>query len=315
MAPRWRGQPGRLEVWYTTLSDPATSTGCWIHHELVAPDHGAPYVHGWAALFGTEGEPVLERFGPAEAEATVATGDSPGRGWPSTPDAVFDPPALRGGAGRLGWDLRWDEATPEPTALYTFPAWAWEREALPAAQVVPVPSAVFSGTLSLDGEVLSLSEQSRGNVAHIYGQGSAKRWGWLHADLGGGDVLEIVSAVSRHRGLDHLPPLAFVQLRTGGRDWPRDPVMAASLFRTNLSLPTWQVRGTVGRWRLRAEITVPEHDSVAVGYVDPDGATATCTNSARADAEVVLERRRVRWETVAAWTLRGTAHAEVGTRP
>ncbi|EUA69015.1 hypothetical protein I553_2203 [Mycobacterium xenopi 4042] len=27
-APRWRGQPGRLEVWYATLSDPVTRAGC-----------------------------------------------------------------------------------------------------------------------------------------------------------------------------------------------------------------------------------------------------------------------------------------------
>ena len=35
--PRWRGQAGRLEVWYLTATDPRTGTGLWLHHEVVAP--------------------------------------------------------------------------------------------------------------------------------------------------------------------------------------------------------------------------------------------------------------------------------------
>lgn len=300
MASRRRGRAGRLEAWYTTLSDPATGLGCWVHHETVAPSHGDAYHHGWAAVFRPEMAPVLERFGPEPA--------------------TDEPPRLSGAAGRLTWDLH---VEPNGAPLFTFSRWAWERELLPAAQIVPVPGAPFRGTLTVDGEVVGLSRLARGAVAHIYGRGNAQRWGWLHADLGGGDVLEIVSAVSRHGPLRQLPPLALVQLRLGGRDWPRDPLAAAPFFRTRLALPTWTVRGDVGRWRLSAEVTVPHDSSVRVGYVDHDGSSATCTNSERADARISLEHRRSPrrwtgggdWEAVEAWDLRGTAHAEVGTRP
>jgi hypothetical protein len=55
---------------------------------------------------------------------------------------------------------------------------------------------------------------------------------------------------------------------------------------------------------------------VAVEYHDPDGAPATCTNSERADAEIVLERRTASgWAVERRWTLTGTAHAEIGSRP
>jgi hypothetical protein len=314
LAPRWRGQSERLEVWYATWTDPESGAGGWIHHELVAPVDGDAYVHGWAALFAPESEPVLERFGResvTRSEQTAADGR-----WPSLPEAALEPPVLRGNAGRLAWDMRWEDGPAGPsTPLFTFPEWAWSREALPGAQIVPVPAARFAGTLSIDGTSSTLSEFACGNVAHIYGHGNAERWGWLHAELGGGDVLEIVAAVSRRPGLDRLPPLALVQLRAGGRDWPRDPLVAAPLFRTRLDLPTWQVRGTVGRWRLRVEVELPESKSVSLGYEDPDGATATCTNSEVANAEIVLEHRRRHWETASSWTLRGRAHAEIGTRP
>jgi hypothetical protein len=327
LSPRWDGRPARLEVFYVTVSDPATGLGCWIHHELVAPTAGAPYAHGWAAVFRPGAPPVLERFGPdfagvvgrvgapedGGAVPTGAAGAVPTR----AAGAVLDPPRVTGSAGRLGWDLMWADGGPGPGAppLFTFPAWAWRRQVLPAAQVVPIAAAAFTGTIAVGDERTALSPAAHGGVAHIYGHGNAERWGWLHADLGDGDVLEIVSAVGRRPGLRALPPLALVQLRLGGRDWPRDPLVAAPLFRTELGLPTWRVAGTVGRWRLRADVTVPPDDSVRVGYVDPDGATATCTNSGRADADIVLERRRRSWEVVARWNLRAGAHAEVGTRP
>ena len=222
--------------------------------------------------------------------------------------------SVEGRAGPVEWDLRLD--APGAPGLFTFPAWAWEREALPAAQVVPIPSASCSGSISVDGTALELTEDARGNLAHIYGHGNAKRWGWLHAELGGGDVLEVVSAVGRSPGLERMPPLTLLQLRLGGRDWPRDPLLTAPFFRARLGLPTWSVEGTVGRWRLRAEVTLPSAHSVAVQYADPDGETATCTNSELADADIVLERRRSsRWETAGHWLLRKSAHAEIGTRP
>ena len=312
LAPRWRGQPGRTEVWYATASDPAGAVGLWVHHELVAPVEGEPYAHGWVAVFRGVGAPVLERFGPQTVTGPAHSGEPAMRA--SVEDAVLDPPCMRGRAGRLAWDLAWQQSD-EPNPLFTFPAWAWTREVLPAAQVVPVPNAPFAGVVRVDGTEHRLSDRARGNVAHIYGHGSAERWAWLHGALGDDDVLEIVSAVSRRPGLDRLPPLAFVQLRMNGRDWPRDPLLSAPLFRSRVGLPTWEVHGTVGRWRLRVEVTIPEERSVRVRYVDPDGSTATCANSEVADAAIVLEHRRTRWEVERRWSLRAGAHSEVGTRP
>ena len=322
LSPRWRGAPGRVEVVYATVSDPELGLGLWVHHELVAPLHGDATSHGWVAVFRPPAPPILERFGPQPVlgpsppgGVTRYDGGRPGppAGWPAAGDAVLEPPALRGKAGTLSWDLSWEE--PGAAPLFTFPSWAWERDALPGAQIVPVPSAAFGGTVTVDGTTVVLSPRARGGVAHIYGHGNAQRWGWLHAELGDGDALEVVAATSRKPGLDRLPALPFVQLRTGGKDWPRDPLAAAPLLRARLGLPHWSVAGTVGRWRLRVEVDIPSDQAVTLEYRDPDGASATCTNSEVADAEVVLEHRRSRWETAAAWHLSGTAHAEIGTRP
>jgi hypothetical protein len=303
-APRWRGQPGRLEVWYATATDAATGTGLWLHHEVVAPIAGDPYAHGWLAVFPPDAEPSVERFGP-EPVAPYVSGP-----WFSAAEVVAERGRLTGAAGGSAWDLAWAERA-DP--VRTFPQWAWNREVLPAAQMVVAPTAQVSGTVSSPSGQLAVT--GTGAVAHIYGHGNAARWAWLHADLGDGDVLEIVTAVSRRPGMSALPPLAFVQLRHGGRDWPRDPLLAAPLFRTRLGLPEWSVSGLVGNRRLRARVVLPPDRSAAVSYTDPDGATATCTNSEVADAEIALSRWSGGWQDEARWELHGTAHAEVGLRP
>jgi hypothetical protein len=299
---RWKGQSGRLEVWYATLTDPATGTGAWIHCETVAPaEGGAAFGHGWAALFPPDGPPTWSRFGP---------GPLGRKAWFDAAGATVGPSTLAGTTDEgLAWDLAYADDSP---TLYTFPKWAWDGELLPGSQVVPAPAARFSGTIG----PLVLAD-APGALAHIYGHGNAQRWGWLHADLGDGATLEIVSAVSRAPGLRRLPPLALVQLRRPGEDdWPGEPLASATLFRTRLALPTWTVRGVIGRTRLRVEVTQPEDRSIAVDYADPDGAPAVCTNSERADARVTLDRLRGRrWVNEAEWVLEGTAHAEIGRRP
>lgn len=297
---RWRGEPGRLEVWYTTVTDQATGTGFWFHTELVADVDGAARLHGWAAVFEPGAVPVWARFGPEPVAPGLAAPDE-----------------LVGVAGDLAWDLRRVDDGGPP--LFTFPRWVWERSVLPAAQVVPAPSARYDGEVRVGSRVHRLSG-ARGASSRIYGHGNAKRWAWLHADLSGGgggaDVLELVAAVSRRPGLSLLPALPLLQLRLDGVDWPRNPLAAAPLFRARLDVRDWIVTGVVGRRRLSVRVHQPPEATVAVGYTDPDGATATCHNCEVATAKVRLSRlRRGGWQLEREWHLDGTAHAEVGTRP
>lgn len=294
---RWRGQAGRLEVWYTTLTDPATGVGVWVHHELVAPtDGGAPWAHGWITVFEPGSTPRVERFGPGEWSA-------PDRGFAC--GAVRYDGRLVGRAGDVSWDLAPSE---EPaTPLYTFPRWAWRRELLPAAQVVPRPAVSFSGTVRIGDRELPIRD-AIGADARIYGHGNALRWGWLHADLGDGKVCEVVTAVSMRPGLNRLPPLALVKLRLGEHDWPRDPLLAAVGLRTSLGRDGWEVRGRVGRRRIRITVDLPPRETAELDYRDPDGAALVCRNSLRADATVELSAPG----TGQSWRLEGVAHAEVG---
>jgi hypothetical protein len=301
---RWSGRAGRLEVWYDTLTDPRTGTGLWLHHEMCAPsDGGGARGYGWLALFPPDGPPEIVRFGPEPL------GQGP---WFAAGDVVAEPGRRSGSAGAATWELTYHDDRPP---LFTFPRIAWRREWFPSAQIVPAPTASFRGTVALGGRVLEL-DGAPGGVAHIYGHGNAERWGWLHADLGDGDVLEVVAAVSRRPGLRRLPPLPFVRLRHGGVDWPRFGILGALAGSAHLGLPEWDVTVRSGGRRLRVQVVQPAEHTAVVEYADPDGAPATCRNSERADAEIVLERRSSGiWVVERQWLLDSTAHAEIGSRP
>jgi len=298
VAPRWRGKAGRLEVWYATLSDPLTRAGLWIHHEIVAPTSGAPYAHGWTTWFppsSTGSPPVTERFGPVPGKPAS------GEAWFDHAGARVCPEELSGRAGSLAWDLSWkDTGTP----LWTFPRIAWERELLPGAQVVLAPTADFTGSLTVDGTGHSV-DGWRGGVAHIYGHGNAKRWGWIHADLGDGDVLEAITAVSHKPGLNRLAPLAFVRFRIDGKDWPTTTLPSLRM-RTTLGVRHWQLEGRIGGRTVLIRVDLPPDRCVSLLYTDPDGDTVVCTNTEQADIHIDIDDRH--------WSVLGTGHAEVGLR-
>jgi len=299
--PRWRGQPGRLEVHYLTATDDATGTGLWLHHEVVAPTTGDPYAHGWLAMFPPDAAPSYERFGPTPVQPVQ------GSDWFTGGDVLMTANSAVGAAGDITWDLNWEQ---QSQPLWTFPRWVWQRQALPAAQVLPTPTTTISG--SVGDQPFS----GTGAVAHIYGHGNAHRWVWLHADLGDGDVLELVAATARRAGLRLLPPLPLLQLRLNGHDWPADPLAAAPLFRCQIRQNSFRVAGVVGTRRLAVHVDMPSERCVSVGYVDPDGATATCTNTERADVTVATSELTLRgWRHHRRWELTATGHAEIGTRP
>ncbi len=299
VAPRWQGRPGRLEVWYATLSDPLTRAGLWIHCETVAPVSGAPYAHGWVTWFPADGTPCTERFGPEPVQP--ATGSDAFGPWFDAAGARVAAEQLTGRAGSLAWELTWKD-TGAP--LWTFPRLAWERQLLPGAQVVIAPTADFNGSLDV-GNTTYYVDGWRGNVAHIYGHGNAKRWAWIHADLGDGDVLEAVTAVSHKPGLHRLAPMAFVRFRIDGKDWPASPLPSLRM-RTTLGLQHWQLEGRIGGRKVLIRVDQPAERCVSLEYIDPDGGRAVCTNTEQADIHIEIDDRT--------WSVLGTGHAEVGLR-
>jgi hypothetical protein len=245
--------------------------------------------------FPPDGPPHTERFGPEPVRPAAGTA------WFDAAGVRVAHEKLTGRARSLAWDLSWkDQGTP----LWTFPRSTWERELLPGAQVVISPTAEFAGTLTAADAAIRI-DGWRGGVAHIYGHGNARRWGWIHADLGSGDVVEAVTAVAHKPGLRRLAPMAFVRFRIDGKDWPTSPLPSLRM-RTTLGLQHWQLEGRIGGREVLIRVDQPPERCVSLGYTDPDGGAAVCTNTEQADIHVDIDDRH--------WSVLGTGHAEVGLR-
>lgn len=101
--------------------------------------------------------------------------------------------------------------------------------------------------------------------------------------------------------------MAFVRFRIDGKDWPASPLtglLPSLRMRTTLGVAHWQLEGRIDGRRVLIRIDQPAEKCVSLGYTDPDGGKAVCTNTEQADVHVEIDDRR--------WSVLG--HAEVGLR-
>ena len=318
-AMRWDGTPGHYEVWYLSLTDPASGVGLWIRYTLLAPTD--PAIAPTCALWCMAMDPAGPTLGRKQ-EWPIASLDA--RQAPFSlrvAEARLDDQGMSGRCADTEWDLRW---TPNPAARHHVHPLL--RRAGIAATVLTLPHADLevSGTVRLGARELTL-DRARGGQAHLWGTKHAARWAWVHAsDLHGDDGTaapgSFIDAVSVY-----VPRLG----RTVG---PSTPVLGRLLdeeFRSvspwrvvanasRFGLTGWEMEARAGRRRVRMQVTAPRPSLVGVTYHDPDGETAHCYNS-----EIASMRLQV-WDRSAqgfsGWVMRtslraaGRAHFEYGQR-
>ena len=104
--------------------------------------------------------------------------------------------------------------------------------------------------------------------------------------------------------------MAFVRFRIDGKDWPASPLPSLRM-RTTLGLQHWQLEGRIGGRDVLIRVDQPPDRCVSLGYTDPDGGTAVCTNTEQADIHIEISTTRHGWSQLVDL---GTGHAEVGLR-
>jgi Tocopherol cyclase len=287
------------EVWFLTLTDRASGQGFWIRSTT-----GARGAAVWFARFDPSDPSRTfgihrrnstvtiagDRFDVRIGECSMASGTAVGR--------------IQGAGHEAAWSLAW------PTGAETYrllPAWMYRGSLVPTKPYSPNVDARVSGTITVDGERLAIS-QAPAQQGHLIGKRHAERWAWAHCGDFDGDhgVVHALTAQGR-RGPALTPFVTSVGVLWDGR-WLRFTKVGR---RRDFSLGRWKIDMADRRYRLTGRIEAPARDMIRARYEDPDGTERWCHNSEIASSRLALfERTSGGFEQVARFESRGTTHAE-----
>jgi hypothetical protein len=317
---RWNGRPGHYEVYYLTLTDPATGVGLWIRYTMLAPLGDRPPTCAlWLAAMDPRSgsQPVLARKQTFPIEQLRAH---------RTPfelrigEATLTDGTMRGTCQDVAWELDWGPAARplEPVA-----PWLHSAGLAHTALVLPQPDARINGWVQLGQERLQLS-QAPGGQAHLWGSKHATCWAWAHCNdlytTAGEPLGELlfdgVSAVVRRFGRQFGPNTPMVG-RVGNREFDSTSPVRILANRSRFGPEGWRFEAVDSRHRLVGEVRPSRHQLVGVTYEDPDGQKAYCYNSETASVRVEVyerSRRTMGWRASGVFLSVGSCHFEYGQR-
>jgi hypothetical protein len=303
-ALRWNRRPGHYEVYYVTLTDPATGVGAWIRYTLEAPVEGDPSCALWFAAMDpaggvlarkqtlpiaeltTEQEPFKLRVGAAELTDHAASGE-------------FED---------VSWDLRWEGGRtyqPVPALLRPFAS---------TVLVLATGDTAVSGGCQFAGRTLEL-DRAGGGQTHLWGAKHAQSWSWarcsdFRTDSGEpaeDTFIDGVSAYVRRFGRE-LGPAILLAGRIGGQDFRASTMRSRS---SSFGPDGWRFTVAAGGRKLNVEVKPDRRLMVGVTYHDPDGEAAYCYNSEAASIRLEVQESGGRSRTLIS---DGRAHFEYGQR-
>ncbi|MFN8203440.1 MAG: hypothetical protein U0S48_12780 [Solirubrobacteraceae bacterium] len=316
-AMRWDGSAGHYEVWYVTLTDPASGVGVWIRLTMVAPLAGEATCSLWVLAMDPRGD-LVGRKATHPVQRLTANA-KPFR--VTIAGAHLDDRSTAGAFEDVAWDLRW---APGRAYEHVHPVL---RRARVARTVLALPhgDVLVHGSVSLPGGRDLRIASARGGQAHLWGAKHAQRWAWAHAgdftDQDGAPVPDtFVDGVSVYvpRFGREVGPSTPIVGRFLGEDFASRSPRRVLANRSAIGLTGWRFEARDGARRIVGTVDARRDQLAGVTYHDPDGDLAYCYNTEVASAHLSVFDRAASGRRD--WLLRqtllsnGRAHFEYAQR-
>ena len=286
---------GHYESYFQRADHPDRPLGFWIRYTIFSPEGRPRDAVGelWAIWFdGERGKvtavksvvPVSHcRFDRTCLSAQVG-------------EARLNEARLTGAAASTGHAIAWDlKYSGDDATLLLLPENLYESAFPKAKALVGTPNARYRGTISVDGEVHTISEWV-GSQNHNWGRRHTNRyaWGQVAGFDGIADSFLECSTAQIKVGPLWSPRFTVVVLRIEGEEYAIN-----SLPRAVLAEGRWTPAGPGFEWNLRtqqagveivARFSAPRDRFVGLRYDNPQGGAKTCLNSKLASVELTLRR-------------------------
>jgi hypothetical protein len=318
----WDGRPGHYEVYYLTVTDPATGVGIWIRYTMVAPEAatGAPATCAlWFLAMDPRpsARPTLARKATYPIERLDACPDPFAL---TLAGATLSDEGMAGGFEDVAWELRWKPASRPYEPVHPL---LRRLKVTKTVLVLPHAHVPVEGVIRLPGgESLELAG-AYGGQAHLWGSKHASRWAWVHcsdfetvdgepADAFVDGVSVVVERFGREVG-----PSTPVVARIDGAEFRSISPLRIVRNRSDYTLDGWRFEATDGALRLIGEVETVREQLAGVTYHDPDGELAYCYNSETASMRLQIQERSRGgggWSSLRTLLSPGRTHYELGQR-
>jgi hypothetical protein len=278
-----RYQPGQrqghYESFFQRANHPDLPRAFWIRYTIFSPHERPEEAIGelWAIYFdGETGRHVVAKTEHPIQECAFNTDTLSVR----VGTAELEDGRLSGNAElddhRLGWDLSFSAGGAPlfflPEGLYT--------KALPKAKsLVGHPSAIYRGTLDVDGEVITVDDWV-GSQNHNWGSKHTDEYAW--GQVAGFDshpetFFEVATARLKI-GPIWTPRMTLMTLRHQGRAIALNSIMQSIRARESYDYFTWTFASEDREFRIEGEISAAREDFVGLTYYNPPGGNKHCLN-------------------------------------
>ena len=292
---RWQpGQrTGHYESFFVRANNPTRPQAFWIRYTIFSPEGRPEEARGelWAVVF--DGKTGVHTA--AKTEVPIASCDFKKDGlgaWIA--DARLEPGRLVGAAASGGHTIAWDLSfAGDEKPLLALPPGLYDARLPRAKTLVPLPLAVFRGTLNVDGHAYPVFDWV-GSQNHNWGSRHTDQYAW--GQVAGFDdaprsFLEIATARIKIGPL-WTPFMTLLVLRHGGREIALNGLAQSLRARGRFSYFDWTFRSADATHVVEGRITAPRESFVGLAYANPPGGVKHCLNSKLASCVLTLTDRQ-----------------------
>ncbi len=287
---------GHVESYFLRANHPDRPLALWAKATVLFPRRGPRVRESWFIVFDGERDrtfahKVTAPFTPAFA--TAGGLDAPGVRWTLGARGACRG-TMDGEDGHAAWDLAWardDGPIGEPLSIY--PSRLLLEGPFPKSKLLtPQPALTFSGHVEAFGERLSV-DGWRGMQGHNWGREHAFEYAWGQCFFPGSPATWVEGFSGRIKlGPVLSPRLSALVVQRGDRALRFDRIFDPWRQRAEVGERTWSVSLSGADGRATLEMDAGGRPMVCLGYANPDGALAYCTNSKLARTRLVVEPAR-----------------------